>query len=235
LTCYPTGYIICKDVLIKISNLDLSNASSQKFMHEQVSSSGGFLFFRHTTTSETNTTTQSSNFQMASDGMIVRIPGPQIIGYIQQMVPYDQTTKYDPKYALKKAFHLPRIMPQGDDTPTPQHGIKDRQRAIDTEPAGPAKTTSKSNGTGGEYRDHHERASGHRGTTRTTTKTKIAKPANGYGDTETEQDTDVGYDNREDSRHDPSLDALDQMPDSAKEALYAYLGKTLGKKGASKR
>ncbi|KAI8942298.1 hypothetical protein NX059_000377 [Plenodomus lindquistii] len=44
---------------------------------------------------------------MASDGMIIRVPGPQILAYIQQVVPNDASEAYNPAHALGTEFYLP--------------------------------------------------------------------------------------------------------------------------------
>ena len=239
LTCFPTGYIICKDVLIKISNFACNTAESQKFFHERVTNSGGFLFFRHTSTSETTTSTSSTSFQMAEDGMIVRIPGPQILGYVQQMVPYDYTSKYDKKYALNKAFHLPVVMPPADESvPKPQRAIQpvSKAAAIDDLAKSNSKYRSDRDSGAGEYSEYQNRASGQRvtGSTKRTTKyTNGNGKANGnvYGDTETE--TDNG--DATETKGQGGMSAFDVMPSAAKEALYAYLGEQLGKKGSGRQ
>ena len=67
---------------------------------------------------------------MASDGMIVRIPGPQILAYVQQIVPQDTSGQYDPEKSLGKSFYLPQPAspelsknPSGDGA-RPQHGMR---------------------------------------------------------------------------------------------------------------
>jgi hypothetical protein len=107
LPCFPTGYIIVKDVLIKISKFKIKNVADKKYLDEKTTSGGGFLFFSTSKTTQKTEDSASSAFQMASDGMIVRIPGPQVIGYIQQMLPYDGTHPFKKEEALQPDIFLP--------------------------------------------------------------------------------------------------------------------------------
>jgi hypothetical protein len=110
LPCFPTGYILAKDVVIKISQFQISTVADKKFLDEKTTKGGSFLFFSTAKTTQKTSESSSSNFQMASNGMVVRIPGPQVIGYIQQMMPWDGTHQFDPNEALKPEIFLP-----GDD------------------------------------------------------------------------------------------------------------------------
>ena len=107
LPAFPVGYILCKDVLIKISNMNLESTEEKRHVLERSQSSGGFLCFSYNKASEGSSDTSRATFELASDGMLVRIPGPQILGYIQQIVPKDNSTPYDPKQSLGKEFYLP--------------------------------------------------------------------------------------------------------------------------------
>ena len=110
LPAFPVGYILCKDVLIKVSNMNLESTEEKRHMLERSQSSGGFLCFSYSKASEGSSDTSRATFELASDGMLVRIPGPQILGYIQQIVPKDNSTPYDPKDSLGKEFYLPPVL-----------------------------------------------------------------------------------------------------------------------------
>ena len=107
LPAYPVGYILCKDVYIQCSNMNTSTKEQRDHLLEKSQSSGGFLCFSYNTASETQKDSSTAAFEIASDGMIVRIPGPQILGYIQQIVPRDQSVAYDTLQSLGKEFYLP--------------------------------------------------------------------------------------------------------------------------------
>jgi hypothetical protein len=116
LPAFPVGYILCKDVLIKVSNMEIDSSEEKTHLLEKSQSSGGFLCFSYNQASENSKDTSSAAFEMASDGMIVRIPGPQIIGYIQQVLPRDESIPYNPELSLGKEFYLPP-------TPSPDLGL----------------------------------------------------------------------------------------------------------------
>ena len=124
LPCFPTGYIIAKDVLIKISRFKIKTVADKKYLDEKTTSGGSFLFFSTSKTTQKTDDSSSSAFQMASDGMIVRIPGPQVIGYIQQMLPYDGTHPFKMEEALRPDIFLP-----GDEI-TPSKSQADKGRSI---------------------------------------------------------------------------------------------------------
>jgi hypothetical protein len=107
LPCFPTGYIIAMDVLIKISRFKIKTVADKKYLDEKTTSGGSFLFFSTSKTTQKTEDSSSSAFQMASDGMIVRIPGPQVIGYVQQMLPYDGTHPFKMEEALRPDIFLP--------------------------------------------------------------------------------------------------------------------------------
>lgn len=133
LPCFPTGYIIAKDVLIKISRFQIKTVADKRYLDEQTTSGGSFLFFSTSKTTQKTQDSSSSNFQMASDGMIVRIPGPQVIGYIQQMLPWDGTHQFNKEESLRPDIFLP-----GDETKPPSGGGRDKPnvgRALGPQPA----------------------------------------------------------------------------------------------------
>ena len=59
--------------------------------------------------------------------------------------------------------------------------------------------------------------------------------ANGYSETEKETAAADGYSSKCSWRGDPAMTALDSMPDSAKEALYAFREQQLVKKDGRSR
>lgn len=105
--CFTSGIILCKDVSIKVSNMDLSSESDKQHFLDKSQASRGFLCFNYNRASEHREDSSHANFSFAKDGMIVKIPGPQILGYIQQMMPSDKSTKFDASKSLASEFYLP--------------------------------------------------------------------------------------------------------------------------------
>lgn len=89
------------------SNMQMSSEADQRHFLEKSESSGGFLCFHYNRSSEHQEDSSHATFNFANDGMIVKIPGPQVLGYIQQMVPSDASIKFDPTKSLANEFYLP--------------------------------------------------------------------------------------------------------------------------------
>ncbi|TCD60728.1 hypothetical protein EIP91_009622 [Steccherinum ochraceum] len=105
LPAFPVGYILCKDITIKIFESDSSTTSSNNEMMKQASASGGVLCFSYSQSSSSSSSDSSYSFQSCTDGCIVRIPGPQILGYIMQLTDNDNTTNMPAK--LPSDFFIP--------------------------------------------------------------------------------------------------------------------------------
>ncbi|THH27511.1 hypothetical protein EUX98_g6673 [Antrodiella citrinella] len=117
LPAFPVGYIICKDITIKIRNAAASDASSRSTMKEDAAASGGILCFSYSQSDSSSQSENSHAFQQCSDGCIIRIPGPQILGYIMQLTETDKTKPIPDD--LPPDF---LIVPE-DEKPGPLHGL----------------------------------------------------------------------------------------------------------------
>jgi hypothetical protein len=91
---FPVGYVLVKDCVIKISSSATDTESFKKNFNEQSESSGGFLCFSHSAGSRSSSDTSSSATTHTKDGIVVRIPGPQILGYIMQLTGQDQSQPF---------------------------------------------------------------------------------------------------------------------------------------------
>ena len=91
--CYPTAFVIAKDVTIRFSSKETIDSSIQTALESHASRGGGFLGFsgRKSTSSSSSNTSSSSD----SKGITIKIPGPQIIGYYLQIVPADSGAPID--------------------------------------------------------------------------------------------------------------------------------------------
>ncbi|TCD68232.1 hypothetical protein EIP91_011301 [Steccherinum ochraceum] len=105
LPVFPIGYIICKDITIKISTSKTDTSAANSVMASQAAASGGILCFSYSQSSSSSSNSNSYSFQECSDGCIVRIPGPQILGYIMQRPDQDKTTDMPSK--LPPDFFIP--------------------------------------------------------------------------------------------------------------------------------
>jgi hypothetical protein len=131
LPCFPVGYIIAKDILIKVSGMSVETVADKQYLDEKMSSESNFIFFSTSKPAQKTESTASSKSDIAKDGMVVRIPGPQIIGYIQQMLPWDSTHEFKADDTLKTDIFLP----EDDEIEAPHRGgaqTSDVARALDS-------------------------------------------------------------------------------------------------------
>ncbi|EDR10049.1 uncharacterized protein LACBIDRAFT_325617 [Laccaria bicolor S238N-H82] len=98
---FPIGYVICKDITIKVSLDSTTQDSDSSVFQSQTSSSSGILLWSTSSSSSTRSSHQGVFTQTTSDGLVIRIPGPQIIGYMFEIMPNDLTTQ------------LPETIPDG--------------------------------------------------------------------------------------------------------------------------
>ncbi|KAI0061320.1 hypothetical protein BV25DRAFT_1826806 [Artomyces pyxidatus] len=138
LPAFPVGYIIAKDVLVKLSSSSSSSSSSTKSFSEQSAASGGVLCFSYSHASQSSGDSSSVSTQEMADGLVIKIPGPQILGYVMQLTPKDATHKYEPS---ESTFFLPTDLDKDKDSAgRPLHSV-DGQPPI-TKPADKAATTT---------------------------------------------------------------------------------------------
>ena len=84
---YPTSFLLVRNIEMEFSGLDSKVVTSTMNEMSHTSGGGGFLFF-HAGASVTKTkSTSSVNIQKTADGMKIKIPGAQLIGYYTQVLP----------------------------------------------------------------------------------------------------------------------------------------------------
>ncbi|MDR2784904.1 MAG: hypothetical protein LBB83_03205 [Treponema sp.] len=94
LPAFPTGFVIAKDITIKIAANETEAESSRKYMESSHSSSGGILGFRTSTSGSSKSQSEAAYFGSTADYFYIRIPGPQIIGWFLEFTPMDNTNPY---------------------------------------------------------------------------------------------------------------------------------------------
>ncbi|KAI0069641.1 hypothetical protein K474DRAFT_1670752 [Panus rudis PR-1116 ss-1] len=105
LPAFPMGYVICKDITIKIFNDESKGYDQKKVAEESSSNSGGVLCFSYNSSKSQSMSENTHAFQSCSNGCVIRIPGPQILGYMMQLTDNDCTTKMPPE--LPSNFFVP--------------------------------------------------------------------------------------------------------------------------------
>ncbi|KAJ6632397.1 hypothetical protein B0H10DRAFT_13911 [Mycena sp. CBHHK59/15] len=81
---FPVAFLIAKDIVVRV--VHSASASTDSKANDQASSasSGGFLCFSYSHSNSSSSSSDSSSFQSFNNGFIVKIPGPQILGYMIQ-------------------------------------------------------------------------------------------------------------------------------------------------------
>lgn len=121
---YPVSFLIAKDVTMVI---DLSSNSSVKSSDVQSalqSNSGGIFCFGVSSSSSSSSSNQSFASSMIGENLIIKIPGPQILGWFQEYTPADQSTPYT---ELPKGY-IPTTAPQL--IATPERASTDAQAEV---------------------------------------------------------------------------------------------------------
>ncbi|KAF7344143.1 ZnMc domain-containing protein [Mycena venus] len=88
---FPVAFLIAKDVVVRVTHSTSSSSDTKKVDSASAASSGGFLCFSYSQSSSSNSSATTSNFQAYSNGYIIKIPGPQILGYMIQKTDADET------------------------------------------------------------------------------------------------------------------------------------------------
>lgn len=92
---FPVAFIVVKDVTIKVQANFQDTEEMSDYLHKESSSSGGFLCFTASSSQTSTQHSESSYSSVTNDGLIIRIPGPQILGWFLQNVPEDRTGRYE--------------------------------------------------------------------------------------------------------------------------------------------
>ncbi|KAF7325505.1 ZnMc domain-containing protein [Mycena kentingensis (nom. inval.)] len=128
---FPIGYLIVKDVMIRIIHTDEASDDTKRAEAASSTMSGGILCFSGSKSSSSSSSFSSSNFTQYSNGYIVRIPGPQILGYMMQKTDGDEATLMPSK--LPDNFFVPddeydstvNGVTQGVKIPAPGNTVKE--------------------------------------------------------------------------------------------------------------
>ncbi len=89
--CYPTSFVIAKDVTIKFSSQSAMSSSFAKSVEDHSSRGGGFFIFGGSSSSSSSSSESSSSATSTAHSVTVRFTSPQIIGYYMEAVPADKS------------------------------------------------------------------------------------------------------------------------------------------------
>ena len=84
---YPTSFLLARNIEMEFDGLDSGVVSSTMNEMSHTSGHGGFLFFHASASVTKSKTTSSVTIQRTANGMKLRIPGTQMIGYYTEVLP----------------------------------------------------------------------------------------------------------------------------------------------------
>jgi hypothetical protein len=95
LPAFPTSMIVAKDIVIKV-DCNESESSTMKSSLERSSSFAASCFgFSYNNSSSNKSMAESAFSSSSGKGLTIRIPGPQVLGYYQQLVGKDESEEYE--------------------------------------------------------------------------------------------------------------------------------------------
>ncbi|KAK4221114.1 hypothetical protein QBC38DRAFT_492703 [Podospora fimiseda] len=120
LPSWTTAFVVVKDVHIILSKTDSWSDSEISDMQKSSSEGGGFLCFQASKSSASSDHRDAFAMRHEDKNIDIRIPAPQILGWLTQLAPEDVSLKsYTP--LSEKEFAKP--MKEGEpDKPTPEPG-----------------------------------------------------------------------------------------------------------------
>ncbi|KAH8795234.1 hypothetical protein DL96DRAFT_1480874 [Flagelloscypha sp. PMI_526] len=121
---FPVSFIVVKDCIVRVKFTGSDAADQASFAASQSAAAGGCLCFSYSKSSSSRSESRSSAFHAYNNGFEVKIPGPQIIGYIIEKTDPDRS-------AVLQALPEKGFFPSDDEYATgvsgggsdPSHGL----------------------------------------------------------------------------------------------------------------
>ena len=84
---YVTSFLLARDIELEFSGVDANTIRDTLDEYSHTSGSGGFLFFRASASVTKSNHWSQVTAHRTSNGMTIKIPGTQLIGYYTQKLP----------------------------------------------------------------------------------------------------------------------------------------------------
>ena len=84
---YITSFLLARDIELEFSGVDSSTIRNTLDEYSHTSGSGGFLFFRASASVTKSGHWSQVTTRRTANGMAIKIPGTQLIGYYTEKVP----------------------------------------------------------------------------------------------------------------------------------------------------
>lgn len=122
LPSFPTGFVIAKDITIRIQCEKADAESSRKYMEQSDARGGGIFGFRANSGSSSKSQSESAYFGSTSNYFYIRIPGPQILGWFLELTPADNASPYQKLDPSMYSDALDALLPEQKETGGPESG-----------------------------------------------------------------------------------------------------------------
>lgn len=122
LPSFPTGFVIAKDITIRIQCDKTSAESSRKYMEQSDARGGGIFGFRANSGSSSKSQSESAYFGSTSNFFYIRIPGPQILGWFLELTPADNASPYQKLDPSLYSDALDALLPEQKEDGVPEEG-----------------------------------------------------------------------------------------------------------------
>lgn len=122
LPSFPTGFVIAKDITIRIQCDKASAESSRQYMEQSDARSGGIFGFRASSGSSSKSQSESAYFGSTSNYFYIRIPGPQILGWFLELTPADNASPYQKLDPSIYSDALNALLPEQKEAGESQNG-----------------------------------------------------------------------------------------------------------------
>lgn len=91
--CFPTAFIIARDVTIKFTTASAMSDSFAQSVEEHSSRGGGFFVFGGSRSSSSSSSQSNSSVQSSANSVTVRFTNPQILGYYLEATATDKSVR----------------------------------------------------------------------------------------------------------------------------------------------
>ncbi len=122
LPSFPTGFVIAKDITIRIQCEGTNAESNRQYMEQSEARSGGIFGFRASSGSSSKSQSESAYFGSTSKYFYIRIPGPQILGWFLELTPADNATPYQKLDPSMYSDALDALLPDQGEPGEPESG-----------------------------------------------------------------------------------------------------------------
>lgn len=93
--CFPTAFVIAKDITIKFSSNNNFSSDSRSMIESHASKGGGFFCFQGSSSSSSSSNDEKTCANTSAESVTIRIPGSQIIGYYMEITPEDRSSNLE--------------------------------------------------------------------------------------------------------------------------------------------